>query len=271
LRLLHCLLLLGLLQLSHLHGRLSIKPGLLEALLRGLQPELSLLTSELACHGCLLSGELGGVLAKAGLLGGGTDGSLTSGLGEASGLQSKACLLGSSTDGLLTGLLREPCCLHAQSCLLGSGLRLQLCGLRQLLRGALAKACLLRGNRCLQPGLRAKGLSTLLLQCGLLRGGCGLCCTGLTQLLGRLLAKPGLLSRDGRLLGAQLADTLCSLSLALLLLLERCHGLRLRLAVALRHQIGNRVGLLLQEAALKLGTLHAFALSTERARPHSLG
>jgi hypothetical protein len=39
-----------------LHGGLSVKPGLLKALLRGLKAELALLTGELALQARLLSG-----------------------------------------------------------------------------------------------------------------------------------------------------------------------------------------------------------------------
>ncbi|NDC35189.1 MAG: hypothetical protein EBZ51_07340 [Synechococcaceae bacterium WB9_2_112] len=97
-----------------------------------------------------------------------------------------------------------------------------------------------------------------------------LCASGLCKLLCCRLAQTGLLCCHASLLDAQLADALCSGGLTLLLLLKGSHRLRLRLAVALRHQVGNRVGLLLQKTALKLCALHAFALAAERAGPNRL-
>ena len=238
LRLLHRLLLLGLLQLSQLHGRLSIEPGLLKALLCGLKTELPLLACQLACQTGLLSLELCGLLPE-------------------------ACLLCGSPDCALTSLLHHPSGLLAKTGLLGRRGRLKLCGLRQLLRSVLAKTGLLCGDVGLQACLCAQCLCTLLLQCCLLCGSGGLCRASLTQHACCLLAKTGLLCGDTGLLSTKLANALCSGSLALLLLLERGHGLRLRLAIALRQKVGNRAGALIHQVAFHLGTLHAFALTTE--------
>jgi hypothetical protein len=73
LRLLARLAGLRLLELSHLHGGLSIEASFLEALLRGLKAKLALLTGELALQACLLSSQLSGLLAKACLLSGSPD------------------------------------------------------------------------------------------------------------------------------------------------------------------------------------------------------
>lgn len=103
----------------------------------------------------------------------------------------------------------------------------------------LAKACLLSSRRRLQ-----------------------LCC--LSELLSCLLAKASLLSSYAGLLNAHLADALGRSRLALLLLLEGGHGLRLRLAVPLRQEVGDRAGALIHEVALQFGALNAFTLSTKR-------
>jgi hypothetical protein len=68
LRLLARLAGLCLLELSHLHGGLSIEASFLEALLRRLHSKLTLLSCELTLQACLLARQLCGLLAKASLL-----------------------------------------------------------------------------------------------------------------------------------------------------------------------------------------------------------
>jgi hypothetical protein len=70
-------------------------------------------------------------------------------------------------------------------------------------------------------------------------------------------------------LRAQLANALARLHLTALLLLKGLHGLRLRLAVALRQKVGNRAGLLIEQVALHLSALNAFALAAKGTRAHS--
>lgn len=218
---------------------------MLKALCSGLEAKLALLPRKLTCKRRLLRLQLSSLLAKTRLLRSSADGPLASGLCHACRLQSELALL--------TGRLG-----------------LQLSRLRKLLGSRLAKTRLLSSDAGLKTRLRREGLSSLLLQGSLLCSRCRLCTTCLRQLLSSLLAKTRLLSGNASLLNTKLSNSLRSRRLALLLLLKSRHGLGLSLAVALRHEARNGVGLLLHRVAFQLSALNTFALAAKRARPNRL-
>ena len=172
-----------------------------------------------------------------------------------------------------TGLLR--CQLSGLLAQLALGLRLLAVhaanALHELgLLSCLANLCLLQlrhlhGCLCIKTCLLELLLRRLKAQLALLACRLGLHLTGLCELLRGTLAKACLLRCNLRLLCAQLANALTGLHLALLLLFKGGHGSRLCLAVALRHEVGDGVGLLLQHATLEFSTLNPFALTTKRA------
>ena len=154
--------------------------------------------------------------------------------------------------------------------LLGAGTDRARTRLLQHLRGLLTESRTLRGSG--DVGLRRSLLHACRLQAkpGLLTGHRRLKLPRLRELLCRLLSKPGLLRCDLCRLTTELARGLRTLQRTLLLLLKRSHRLGLRLRVALREKVGDRARLLLHQAALHLGTLHALALATERAGSYGL-
>ena len=150
-------------------------------------------------------------------------------------------------------------CALAKLCLLNAQLTEALAGTHLLLRQVAIKTrCCLTQLRLLR-GLLAYLSARLHAQACLL---CGQ--------LSSLLLQPGLLCRNLCLLRAQLANALARLHLTALLLFKRCHGLRLRLAVALRQKIGNCGGLLIHQVALHFSTLNTFTLTAKRTGPYRL-
>lgn len=129
----------------------------------------------------------------------------------------------------------------------------------QLATGLYAESRLLRGKLC-------RGLTE---PC-LLRCGRNLPLSRLLKHARSSLTEPRLLCGDLCRLTTELARSLRTLQRTLLLLLKRSHRLGLRLRVALREKIRDRARLLLHQAALHLGTLHALALATERAGSYGL-
>lgn len=124
-----------------------------------------------------------------------------------------------------------------------------------------------------RPGLRSKVAVTL---CSLLIKAC--CRLTELRLLHAKLTKPlpssdlvlcevavkaGRCLSQLRLLRGLLTDRLARLHRALLLLLKGRHRIGLRLRVTLIEKIGDRARLLIHQAPLELGTLHAFALATK--------
>ena len=123
---------------------------------------------------------------------------------------------------------------------LHGGLSVESCLLKALLCGLKAELALLSGGLCLQ-----------------------LC--GLGKLLRGALAEARLLRCDLSLLPAQLTNALASLHLTTLLLFKSLHGLRLRLAEALRQEVGDGGSLLVHQVALHLSALHTFTLAAKSA------
>jgi hypothetical protein len=138
LRLLARLAGLCLLELSHLHGGLSVKACFLKALLSGLKAELTLLTGKLALQACLLRGQLSGLLAKACLLRGSPDLADTRLLQHASRLHSS--LLVGQTKLPLHGLVGQCSLLLGGKVLLANSQPGLLVGQRRLERGLLVHA-----------------------------------------------------------------------------------------------------------------------------------
>ena len=191
-------------------------------------------------------------------------------------------LLGSCALGLERAQLTAR--LHAEACLLRSKLCRLLTQLPLLRTGAdgpgssrLKHLCRLLAKSRTLPGSGNVGLRRGLLHASRLKAKTrllprnrGLELPRLSELLRGLLTETRLLGGGLCRLGTELARGLRALKRTLLLLLERRHRLGLRLRVALRKQIGDRARLLLHQAALHLGTLHAFALAAKRARPNGL-